>query len=45
MKLIAGVDEVGRGPLAGPVMACAYIARVLRRLKIIYEIHPSKFTH
>lgn len=25
MKLIAGVDEVGRGPLAGPVMACAVI--------------------
>jgi ribonuclease HII len=25
MKLIAGVDEVGRGPLAGPVMACAII--------------------
>ena len=23
--LIAGVDEVGRGPLAGPVMACAVI--------------------
>jgi len=22
-KLIAGVDEVGRGPLAGPVIACA----------------------
>ena len=25
MRLIAGVDEVGRGPLAGPVMACAVI--------------------
>jgi ribonuclease HII len=25
MKLIAGVDEVGRGPLAGPVMAAAVI--------------------
>lgn len=25
MKLIAGVDEVGRGPLAGPVLACAVI--------------------
>ncbi len=24
-KLIAGVDEVGRGPLAGPVVACAVI--------------------
>ena len=25
MKLIAGVDEAGRGPLAGPVVACAVI--------------------
>ena len=25
MRLIAGVDEVGRGPLAGPVVACALI--------------------
>ena len=24
-KLIAGVDEVGRGPLAGPVVAAAVI--------------------
>ncbi len=24
-RLIAGVDEVGRGPLAGPVVACAVI--------------------
>ena len=32
--LIAGVDEVGRGPLAGPVVACAIImppdARAIR---------------
>ena len=27
MKLIAGVDEVGRGPLAGPVVAAAVILR------------------
>ncbi|MBI3789432.1 MAG: ribonuclease HII [Gemmatimonadetes bacterium] len=25
LRLIAGVDEVGRGPLAGPVVACAII--------------------
>tara|TARA_B100001142_G_scaffold313731_1_gene350488 strand:- start:119 stop:271 length:153 start_codon:yes stop_codon:yes gene_type:complete len=25
MKLIAGVDEAGRGPLAGPVIAAAVI--------------------
>src|SRR5262249_1624328 len=24
-RLIAGVDEVGRGPLAGPVVACAVV--------------------
>lgn len=24
-KNIAGVDEVGRGPIAGPVIACAVI--------------------
>ena len=25
LRLIAGVDEVGRGPLAGPVVACAIV--------------------
>ena len=25
MKIIAGVDEVGRGPLAGPVYAAAVV--------------------
>ena len=24
-ELIAGIDEVGRGPLAGPVVTCAVI--------------------
>ncbi|WP_374654624.1 ribonuclease HII [Dongia sp.] len=34
--LVCGIDEVGRGPLAGPVMACAVIldpARVPRKLQ------------
>src|SRR5581483_10974424 len=34
--LVAGVDEVGRGPLAGPVVACAVImppdARAIARV-------------
>ncbi len=30
-QLIAGVDEVGRGPLAGPVVACAIVMPPARR--------------
>lgn len=33
IKLIAGVDEVGRGPLVGPVVACACILPVNYQLK------------
>jgi ribonuclease HII len=36
MELIAGVDEAGRGPLAGPVVAAAVIldpARPIRGLR------------
>jgi len=32
-KIVAGIDEVGRGPLAGPVFACAVV---------VYEIPKSK---
>ena len=39
MKLVAGVDEVGRGPLAGPVVAAAVI---LREGKSFNELADSK---
>src|SRR5262245_33100640 len=32
MELVAGVDEVGRGPLAGPVLAAAVILDPKRRI-------------
>ena len=41
VKLIAGVDEAGRGPLAGPVCAAAAIMP-LDKDKIIEEINDSK---
>jgi ribonuclease HII len=27
MKYIVGIDEVGRGPIAGPVAVCAFIIK------------------
>jgi len=39
LKLVAGVDEVGRGPLAGPVVAAAVI---LREDKSFKELADSK---
>ena len=40
--LIAGVDEVGRGPLAGPIIACAVILNLDDIDDIILEINDSK---
>jgi len=34
-KIIAGVDEAGRGPLAGPVVAAAVIVTAIKLRKII----------
>lgn len=34
LTLIAGIDEVGRGPLAGPVVAAAVILPKIVRLKV-----------
>jgi len=38
-KIIAGVDEVGRGPLAGPVTACAVYTTQVRP---VYGLRDSK---
>lgn len=38
-KLIAGMDEVGRGPLAGPVVSCAI---VLPEDSIVEKVNDSK---
>jgi ribonuclease HII len=34
---VAGVDEVGRGPLAGPVVACAVVLGDPRRLRAVRD--------
>ncbi len=40
IRYVAGVDEVGRGPLAGPVIASAVILPVA--FKNVYKINDSK---
>ncbi len=40
-KLIAGIDEAGRGPLAGPVV-CACVIMPLEKDRIIEGINDSK---
>jgi ribonuclease HII len=45
MQLIAGVDEAGRGPLAGPVVAAAVIldpARPIRGLRDSKQLTPER---
>lgn len=37
MEIIAGIDEAGRGPLAGPVVACAAILPVKFRHKVLTD--------
>ncbi len=41
-RLIAGVDEVGRGALAGPVMAAAVVLPEKLRAKWRVEVRDSK---
>src|SRR5690606_11914865 len=39
---IAGVDEAGRGPLAGPVVAAAVILPLADELCGLLQLHDSK---
>jgi ribonuclease HII len=41
-RLIAGVDEVGRGPLAGPVVAAAVILPLEKRPSWLSKVRDSK---
>lgn len=40
-NLVCGVDEAGRGPLAGPVVACAVILKEDAK-NIIPDVNDSK---
>ena len=42
-KILAGVDEVGRGCLAGPVVSCAVILRksINPNIKTIHYVAPQ----
>lgn len=44
VKYIVGIDEVGRGPLAGPVTVCAFLARNGEKFgnKKLVKINDSK---
>lgn len=37
-KYIVGIDEVGRGPLAGPVMVAAFVCKIDNKKKILNRI-------
>ena len=41
--IVCGLDEVGRGPLAGPVVAaCVVIPRDMRELNFVTDLNDSK---
>ena len=42
LRLVAGVDEVGRGPLAGPVVAAAVIMPPHARFAWLADVRDSK---
>ena len=41
-KIVAGLDEAGRGPLAGPVVAAAVVVLDFKNIKNIKGINDSK---
>ncbi|MDD5092964.1 MAG: ribonuclease HII [Dehalococcoidia bacterium] len=41
-RCIAGIDEVGRGPLAGPVVAAAVILSLENRPSWLFQVRDSK---
>lgn len=42
-KLVCGVDEVGRGPLAGPIVGCAVVLKNYETVEdLILDINDSK---
>ncbi|TSD03326.1 MAG: hypothetical protein Athens071416_7 [Parcubacteria group bacterium Athens0714_16] len=41
IKYLIGIDEVGRGPLAGPVCVCAFIVPINRRLTQMTELRSG----
>ena len=41
-EFVAGIDEAGRGPLAGPVVAAAVILTPASRLPWLWELRDSK---
>ena len=42
-SIVCGIDEVGRGPLAGPVVAsCVYIPETIRRKRFLRGVDDSK---
>ena len=41
-KYVAGIDEVGRGPLAGPVVAAAVVLSPKKKSSWLFQIRDSK---